>query len=51
MGCHLVLLSLYLHAHLTDDLERFDQTCCFAVTVPDLCVCGQNSFLFKTDFF
>lgn len=59
----LVLLSSYLHANLTDDLEPFDHTCfCYhctrfvcvrAFTCARVCVWvgGQNSFLFKADFF
>jgi hypothetical protein len=50
VSCHLVLLSWYLHAHLTDDLEPFYHTYCFAITVPDLCVCGQVPFPLKQIF-
>jgi hypothetical protein len=38
MICHLVLLSWYLHAYLNNDLEPFNNTCSFAITVPDLYV-------------
>jgi hypothetical protein len=42
MTCYLVLLSCYLYAHLNADLELFDHTFCFAITVPNLGVCVDN---------